>query len=108
MAAPVPVATKVPTRPQTDEPLDLGDADVLDDELLNNEGGDFAMAFGVSSKPPAAAYDDDVPEEKTAIGIPGEDPHTSPFATEGVGPDTYDAEGEVLDEADDPDPRHGR
>jgi hypothetical protein len=108
--APTPAPSsfgKVPARPQTDEPLDLGDADVLDDEMLSPEGGDFAMPFGVSSKP-APAYDDDGPEEKTAIGVADEGPHTSPFATEGAGPDTYDAEADVLDESDDPDPRHSR
>ena len=106
---PAPVTTKIPDRAQTDEPLDLHDDDVLDEDMLAPEGGDFAMAFGVSSaKPadPAPGYDDeDAPEEKTAIGLPDE-PHTSPFSTETQpGFDTLDADGEILDEHDDPDPK---
>ncbi|HTJ47759.1 MAG TPA: hypothetical protein VL463_36935 [Kofleriaceae bacterium] len=111
-ARPAPVsaqmpAVKVPARAQTDEPMDLGDADVLDEDLLAPEGGDFAMAFGVSNNPnqtaPSSTYDDEVPDERTAIGNANEP--LSPFGSE-PGADTYDAEGDVLGEEDDlPPPR---
>ena len=107
-----PPAAKVPVRPQTDEPLDLGDADVLDEDVLAPEAGDFAMAFGVSTSTssattaPSPVFDDDeVADERTAIGNPGEP--LSPFTSEpGAGLDTYDADDDVLGEEDDLDPRH--
>ncbi len=99
----VPVATKVPARVQTEEPVDLGDDDVLDEDMLAPEGGDFAMAFGVSSSKPVDTLDDEVPDEKTAIGLP-DAPTTSPFSPQtNPGFDTLDADGEILDESDDPD-----
>src|SRR5262245_38787101 len=57
---------KVPERPDTDEPLGLDDADVLDEDLLEPEGGDFAMGFGVSSgKGPE--YEEDASGERTEV-----------------------------------------
>jgi hypothetical protein len=100
---PVPPAAKVPARVQTEEPVDLGDDDVLDEDMLAPEGGDFAMAFGVSNAKPVDTLDDDVADERTAIGLP-DAPTTSPFTPEThPGFDTLDADGEVLDEHDDPD-----
>lgn len=109
--APMPAA-KVPQRAQTDEPFDLGDADVLDEDVLAPEGGDFAMPFNVSTSAattaPSPVFDDDeVGDERTAIGNPGEP--LSPFSPEhgtGAGLDTYDADDDVLGEEDDLDPRH--
>ena len=99
----VPVAAKVPTRVQTEDPVALADDDVLDEDMLAPEGGDFAMAFGVSSTKPVDTLDDDVPEERTAIGVP-DAPTTSPFSPQThPGFDTLDADGEILDESDDPD-----
>ena len=107
-SAPMPVAAKVPARVQTEDPVALADDDVLDEDMLAPEGGDFAMAFGVSSSKPVdtGTYDDDVPDEKTAIGSPGsgDAPTTSPFSPQThPGFDTLDADGEILDESDDPD-----
>ncbi len=106
-AAPAPAPAKIPTRPQTDEPLDLGDADVLDEDMLNNEGGDFAMNFGGNKTAPLPLEDEEPEEESTSIGPPHEPPPLSPFGTE-PGIDTFDAEDEILDESDDPisGPRH--
>jgi hypothetical protein len=107
-AAPAPVAAKVPLRPQTDEPLGLDDVDVLEEDHMPDGPGGDAMGYGgkASATAPTPYVDhDELPEERTTIGVEPEAAPLSPFGTE-PGFDTYDAEGEVLDESDDPDPRH--
>jgi len=112
-AAPAPVAqvaTKVPTRPQTDEPVGLDDADVLEEGMFDNEGGDFAMSFG-GGNPPLYREEGEGHDEATSIGDTpgGEAAPLAPFP-EGGGDSaghTHDVgyDDELLDEPVVPDPR---
>jgi hypothetical protein len=105
-----------PMRPVTELPVDLGDADVLEEELYGSDQDLYGSG--------QAGYDDDA-GEKTAIGnVPGQHPDGSPYdrrsAPRKVAPaglydqgrseeddalDALDAGADVIDESDDPDLR---
>ena len=106
-----PPPPPMPVVPAPDDSVDLGDADVLEEDLYSDEGGDFAMGFGAASAAPEApasevdtgaeiqyeagepptpppggldAYDDD---ERTAIGeSPGGAPPPIDYGAYGADP----------------------
>jgi hypothetical protein len=92
-----------PRRAVTEDPVDLADADMIDDEY-DSTGGDFAMNFAAPAPLAAAPGHDgdgdaDV-EESTMIGsTPG--PAATDAGIPAAGPDTLDAD--VIDEAVNPD-----
>jgi hypothetical protein len=82
--APQPGRAAVPSREQTSEPLDLGDADVLDEDMA--DAGQYAAGYAAPAAP-RGPYDD-AGEERTSIG--GGQPGESPFETEPI--DQYEEE----------------
>lgn len=93
-----------PPRAVTEDPVDLGDADMIDDEVYENAGSDFAMSFAPppATRAPAALAEVDEGEgeveESTMIGAA---PATTEPGIPAPGPDTLDAD--VIDEALNPD-----
>jgi len=95
--------------------VDIGDVDVIDEDLYATNGGDFAVSFNGRN----GRYDEEG-GERTAIGnVPGGQP--PPFYENGQDPsygggrastfddefavEAIDADGEILEEADEQPPR---
>ena len=109
-ASPAAVAARAvpsapPPRAVTEDPVDLADADMIDDESYENAGNDFAMSFAQPGAPrtpaPLAELEDEgLADESTMIGA---NPATTDSGIPAPGLDTLDADGDVLDEAFNPD-----
>jgi hypothetical protein len=62
-----PAAPFPPARPDDEDEIE---AEVLSEEMYENEGDDFAMSFSGGAPPPAAASVPAPPRENTQVGVP--------------------------------------